>query len=360
MWVVLRRAAPASVSLALGPEWMKALPCAGAYRFSTRAPHRKVSWDTTIMALRRFKDLHGHLQVPQTFRIHDGEQINDQAWPVDTWGLNLGVLVNRLRAAIKKKTLSSEQTAQLSALGFEPVSRLTWADKLSALRIFYDLHGHMNVPIAFTISVDDDGTWPASLDGVHLGRVVNSLRTRRESLPPSQQRALDDLGFVWSSWDLSWTQRIRALSTYRLLHGDLHLIPRDFVVPADDPRWPRETHGMHLYMVVANMRKRAHRLTFAQLETLTNMDFPWDKVEFAFETRADAWHVYATSFGTKDVPASFVVPSRDERWPRHMWGLPLGRVVRSMIDKPSNLTIHQLTYLHGLGLLPQSRIGVIG
>ncbi|ETV69983.1 hypothetical protein H257_14353 [Aphanomyces astaci] len=323
-------------------------------RYLSTAPKR-LSWDTTLAALKAFSEQHGHVQVPQAFVV-DADHSN--VWPAETKGVKLGRIVNRLRIAWKKNALTEAQQMDLTALGFDRGVRMTWNDKLAALKRYRDLHGHTNVPTSFEVPTNDP-QWPAPFAGLALGSAVKGLRFHQAALPTSRRRALDELGFVWSAWDQSWQKRVLALKTYRDLYGNLDVSP-DFNVPVDDNRWPREVWGMKLHDAVRNIRSRSHRLNFEQLDELESLGFLWDKVGQTFACRADAWKVYRTVYKSKDVPAEFVVPTNHKVWPIRMWGLPLGRVVHSIRSKPSRLTLQQLAYLHNLGLLPKDLINVIG
>jgi Helicase associated domain len=50
-------------------------------------------WDTTRQALQVYKDLHGHLLVPQVFVI----PTDDPKWPEQIRGLKLGEIVSGIR-----------------------------------------------------------------------------------------------------------------------------------------------------------------------------------------------------------------------------------------------------------------------
>ncbi|ETV94230.1 hypothetical protein H310_11909 [Aphanomyces invadans] len=319
---------------------------------------RGQSWHVTLMALKSYNEQHGHLQVPQSFVVADSTSTDDTTtWPPETKGLKLGKVVNRLRVALKKNTLTEEQQKDLNDVGFEYVARVTWSDKLTALKLYHSINGHTNVPTSFKVPLDDPN-WPSHLAGIPLGTVVKGLRFHREALPKPRRAQLDQVGFVWSSWDLSWKKRMLALQTYRDIHGDLD-VPPEFTVPEGDPKWPAPTWGLKLYTAVRNIQSRSHRLNFEQLDELHQLGFQWDKVEFTFACRADAWKLYCDMHQSRHVPESFVVP-RDAPWPRRMWDLPLGRVVGAVLSKPTRLTLQQLSYLHKLGLLPQEVINVVG
>ncbi|OQR84165.1 hypothetical protein ACHHYP_13794 [Achlya hypogyna] len=304
-------------------------------------PQRKV-WATTVLALERFKELHGNLQVPQAFKIEPGAN-----WPEDTWDLALGRVVNNLRTQWKQNVLSSTQKHDLERLGFPFTGRTTipWPTKLLALKTFRALHGHVNVPIAFVATGCD---WPPVLQGLKLGKIVNSLRNQLDTLPTPQKQELDALGFVWSSWERTWAAKILALETYAKIHGDL-LVPRSFVVPTDDGAWPEDTWGLKLGLAVNNIRGRPERLSLGQVEALAALDFPWDASDVPFATRIRAWTIYEALHDSSTVPEDFVVPRDDPAWPPDLWNVPLGRLLRATLARPERLTVDELLELHERG-----------
>ena len=53
-------------------------------------------WERIRSALLHYKQLYGHLRVPQSFIIP--EEDNDcEGWPINTWGTKLGITVSNIR-----------------------------------------------------------------------------------------------------------------------------------------------------------------------------------------------------------------------------------------------------------------------
>ncbi|KDO25207.1 hypothetical protein SPRG_20786 [Saprolegnia parasitica CBS 223.65] len=300
-------------------------------------PQRK-AWGTTVLALERYKELHGHLQVPQSFKVEPSIRA---AWPEETWDIALGRVVNNLRTQWRRNVLSSTQKHDLERLAFPFTGRtiIAWSTKLLALKTFCALEGHVNVPIAFIVPSDD--VWPPVLHGMKLGKVVNAIRNQVESLPAHEKSQLDALGFVWSSWERSWDAKLLALETYHRRFNDLH-VPRDFVVPKDDASWPKETWGIKLGLAVNNIRGRPERLTLGQLDALSSL------------VRVRGWKIYESLYDTNVVPDDFVVPPNDPAWPVSLHGVALGKLIQAMRHKPERLTVDELLELHELGYLTKT------
>jgi hypothetical protein len=228
------------------------------------------TWRKKLLALNIFKDIHGHLCVPQRFVV----PTDDQRWPIDTYGLNLGKVVSDLRH--RKNGLPQNQLHALEALGFDwgLSHREKWRKQLMALTTFAQKYGHMRVPFHFIVPTDDPA-WPEATHGVKLGRFVNYLHQEKDKLSPIQLNALDELGFVLiPSHDEKWRKNLLALTTFAEKYGHMR-VPDRFIVPTDDDTWPEATHGMKLGMVVRNLRYRKDTLSQNQIDALNFFGFEW-------------------------------------------------------------------------------------
>ena len=92
-----------------------------------------------------------------------------------------------------------------------------------------------------------DEPWPNEVRGLELGALVSRIRQGKQYTLPEQQRALEDLGFVWSHTlkQMDFEVILTALKAHYQIFGDF-LVPRYFIVPHGDKEWPRETWGLRL------------------------------------------------------------------------------------------------------------------
>jgi hypothetical protein len=154
------------------------------------------SWANKLMALKAYKDIHGHSRVPQSFVV----PTDDQRWPIETHNMKLGKVVNYLRQ--RQSSLSRNQVDDLEALEFDWGVSLdeNWIKNLLALATYEEINGHLRVPQRFVVPADDE-LWPEETHGIKLGRVVNYLRRRKDSLSQNQIDALNFFGFEWAVVD---------------------------------------------------------------------------------------------------------------------------------------------------------------
>jgi hypothetical protein len=133
------------------------------------------TWVQRIRALKAFKKVHGHCNVPMRY-------------PPDPV---LGHWVNGVRQRRKLGTIAEDKIRLLDALGFSwarkpPAVMVPWEQNVNALKAFRKEHGHCNVPYNY-------------LPNRALGHWVANLRQRKKhgTLAEDKILGLDALGFRW-------------------------------------------------------------------------------------------------------------------------------------------------------------------
>ncbi|OQR86646.1 hypothetical protein ACHHYP_10338 [Achlya hypogyna] len=226
-------------------------------------------WNTRIHALSIYKGLYGNLLVPFPFVI----PADTPPWPSEMAGQRLGITVNTIRQS--RESCPPERKAQLNNMGFVwDCSEENWNVRLRALRIYKELYGDLLVSSFFVVPAMDP--WPQDLWHLKLGVTVCTIRQSIDNCPPERKSELDTLGFVWDWFDDNWNFRIQALATYKRIHGSIH-VRFSYVVPNDDPQWPREYWGTKLGVVVANLRERASTCPPERKAELDALGFSWTK-----------------------------------------------------------------------------------
>eukprot|EP00644_Phytophthora_capsici_P012271 jgi/Phyca11/550750/estExt2_Genewise1Plus.C_PHYCAscaffold_380240 len=297
--------------------------------------NREKKWFRVFMpALRTFRSLFGHTDVPEGFVVPRSSPL----WPPATWGLHLGQIISRSHDT---KRLYSSQVAmsqpELNDLGF------TWtttneADRswkhqvLPALYTFHQEQGHCNVPATFV--VPEWESWPKEAWGLNLGAIVKRIRAGRSYADQSARDSdkLTSLGFLWDPKDVEWQERILpALATFADEFGHRPIAP-DFVVPSHFP-WLKQTWGLELGAFLSDSRKREQYSVqiVRDSNVLENLGF---EVRLSDETWQQqsilpALDTFSFVFGHCSVPDDFIVPS-ESPWPTRTFGLALGKIVWEM------------------------------
>jgi len=227
----------------LSPERIAALEALG------------VTWDVLaykfeegLSALRRFRDEHGHANVPTIYRD-------------PPTGFTLGVWLSHQRAAYRQGELSPERIAVLEALGVTwDVLAYKFEEGLSALRRFREQIGHANVP----------ATYKDPSIGFALGKWVNNQRQayRQGKLLPDRVAALETLGVAWSVLDDKFEEGLDALRRFWDGHGSVEVPKRH-----KDP-----STGFALGTWVKNQRQayRKGKLSPDRVAALNALSFAWN------------------------------------------------------------------------------------
>jgi hypothetical protein len=202
-------------------------------------------YELVKVALLAYKDLNGDMLVPQIFVV----PTDDMTWPKETWGMNLGTVVSSIRAG----TSYVGQREDLESIGFDFNPQQSIYESIRAALLKYkDLKGNMLIPQRFVVPVNDI-TWPKETWGMKLGTKVDSIRGGKSW--KDKREDLESIGFNFDPQKLLYGYEATraALLKYKDLKGDM-LVPKRFVVPANDITWPKETWGMKLGISVNKIR----------------------------------------------------------------------------------------------------------
>eukprot|EP00468_Gymnochlora_sp_CCMP2014_P000746 CAMPEP_0167740654 /NCGR_PEP_ID=MMETSP0110_2-20121227/406_1 /TAXON_ID=629695 /ORGANISM="Gymnochlora sp., Strain CCMP2014" /LENGTH=482 /DNA_ID=CAMNT_0007624589 /DNA_START=142 /DNA_END=1590 /DNA_ORIENTATION=- len=155
-------------------------------------------WEEVLDCLRQFKDLYGHLMVPQDFVVPPLSP-----WEETFWGLKLGHRVNSIRcgAYVEER---ADRRKQLDEIGFEWDTRdIQWRLTLTCLELFLNLHPPKREEIGLKIPrnfvVPNSEPWPELAWGLPLGQRVSKIRLRGDFVreEPERIKELERLNFNW-------------------------------------------------------------------------------------------------------------------------------------------------------------------
>ncbi|GMF47359.1 unnamed protein product [Phytophthora fragariaefolia] len=276
-------------------------------------------------ALLAFLQQEKHLLVPTAFVVPSGD-----AWPRAAWGYPLGRHVQWLRKQRRDGGYISEtQLQELDEMQFawDPTQQRWDRFVLPALRTFFALNGHTDVPLDFRVP-DGGAEWPDHLWGQRLGNHVANIRRRGDFATQVEADAeeLKRLGFSRDSTLASrrWHERVvPALRVFRQEFGHCN-VSTAFTVPSSPP-WPAVTWGMRLGDTVQKIRRG--EVVNQDERELKDLGFVWEHSSWEWSQRImPALDTFQRLKGHCRVPHSFAVPS-DANWPTHSWGLNLGFVV---------------------------------
>lgn len=242
-------------------------------------------WFKRVQDLIEFKNIYGHVRVPQRWPDRDEENNQcDNDWSDDNFAdentcseehgdgkrwRRLGLWVRNQRAQYKslrngsKKNhfLTEKRIELLEDIGFcWDVQESIWNERYDSLRKFTESHGHADVPCSY----EDDPTlarWVMQIRYVYRemnkqqkktnkglgtdverwGKVKSSSDNYMTKLTPERIELLNDIGFVWDKNDAYWWEQYRALVEFRRMNGHCFV--------------PPDHHNVQLRNWVMNMRR---------------------------------------------------------------------------------------------------------
>jgi hypothetical protein len=256
-----------------------------AIGFEWSHPRKAVSpgaqWEEMFSHLERFREEHGHTEVPRGF---DGVP-----------GLRRWVL--RQRELRKKESLGSERCERLEAIGFAWQSvrqarnlRELWETRFQQLLQYRQRFGHCRVP----------AKWREDLPLGHWVHVQREFK-KRGILSAERVQRLEAIGFQWHGkftrsyrHDDQWAQMLAHLLEYQKQHGDTQ------VPPSYRP------HGLGSWVANHRVAERKGELRPDRREQLDAMGFEWRGMRKAgqqrWERRFEQLLSFQQRFGHCQVP----------------------------------------------------------
>lgn len=136
------------------------------------------------------------MNVPLNFQVPE-----DSSWPVETWGLKLGSIVQSIREKDKLVFGHSEREKRLNELGFsleeskrEQYSKKRFEVVYRTLVKYKELFGDLMVPQAFVVPKEEP--WDEDMWGLKLGARVNAIRAQGTLVTNSPERRFENLILV--------------------------------------------------------------------------------------------------------------------------------------------------------------------
>lgn len=210
--------------------------------FNWRGDHDRQPWDVRYSELLKFKETHGHCDVP----------VKSPDNP------SLGVWVVSQRSNRKRGKLSVDQERSLDDAGFiwqAGTPQTPWETRYNQLLEFRAAHGHCDVPVR-------------NPDNPSLGMWVASQRMnkKRGKLTVAQEKTLTEAGFVWQTGTAQkpWEARYAELLEFRAARGHCN-------VPVRNPDNP----SLGAWVVNQRSNMKRGKLTPCQVELLNKAGFMW-------------------------------------------------------------------------------------
>jgi hypothetical protein len=163
---------------------------------------------------------------------------------------------------------------KLESLGFEwdVCVRATWEERLSDLADYRKIHGHCNVPRAYSEN-------SKLVHWVSKQRKKYKLQQqgKKSQMTPARIRELESLGFQWdcsgargSFPGATWEDRLSELVEYREIHGNCN-VPKRYSENAKLAHWV----GTQRYQYKLQQEGKGSQMTLPRVKVLEGLGFKW-------------------------------------------------------------------------------------
>ncbi|OQR81962.1 hypothetical protein THRCLA_11257 [Thraustotheca clavata] len=106
-------------------------------------------------------------------------------------------------------------------------------------------------------------------------------------------------------------------------------LPKTFLVPNEEP-WPEHLRCLRLNTCQVRSHYKTNTLHPDTLNALHAINFVFDLGQLKWELKLLALKTYKKLYRDLCVPQDFQIPTYDPEWPRDLWGMRLGLVVRTI------------------------------
>jgi hypothetical protein len=312
-------------------------------------------------SLKHYKNIYGSLLVPLKFRFPNDSNVGFAAE-------KLGMHVHAIRNTYRRNSrfLTDESKRKLDELGFIWNAKMYHKQKVERGILRYSvLFNTSDIPKQFSVP-HGDTNWDKEFWGMNLGKSQHYINEKEEL--QHQKIVMNGIkSLLPSSYSDKGYRIAEAVKTYKDLlvpeaEKKLFTIPRNFIVPADDERWPESTWGMDLGAQLSKIRCGGHHplLRAPLLKLGLNLNrLPRFKIHVIVEAVIAYRKLHVAPSGAPLpflIPQKFVVPSDDPRWPAMTWGLKLGQITASMRSKGFYPAFHNRLKKEGFAISTVRRL----
>lgn len=223
-------------------------------------------WEKMFQELVRFKEKHGHCNVP----LGSPNKTLFGSW------------ISNQRSDYKKGNLNRNKVQKLSKLGFVwNTSEAQWEEKYQELVDYKQEHGNCNVLSGYS-------------ENPRLGLWVANQRHRKDKLDKSKIRRLEKLGFMWKPYESFWEEKFQELVGYKKKYGHCN-------VPDKCEKYP----SLGVWVGSQRSAYKRGKLSDRKTRRLEELGFEWRPDETYWEERYQELVSYTQEHGTCFVPQGY-------------------------------------------------------
>jgi hypothetical protein len=190
-------------------------------------------------------------------------------------GDDFGDIVNIIGVDISLKTLQESITAVcIDKLGF------TWDMRYGELIKYKEQFGHCNVPKKWAEN-KQLAYWVVTQRGYYRDSKLSNDRIKR----------LEEIGFEWDPFELSWEDNFDALKEYKKNHGHCN-VPKNWSENKQLAKWMSHQRGYY----------RNKKLSDDRVKRLEDIGFEWDPLESQWKQMFAMLKKHKDKHGNCNVP----------------------------------------------------------
>lgn len=142
-------------------------------------------WEEYFEAAQEYYRQHGNLDVKSKY-------VTEKGIPLGRWLSDISSQISE--GSSRCVPLSDDQLERLKSIGFKQEKKTArqWNEKYELAKNYYEIHGHLNVPLSYCVN------------DVKLGRWISNIRSKRKhpgssgmALSQDRIRQLDNIGMNW-------------------------------------------------------------------------------------------------------------------------------------------------------------------
>ncbi len=200
------------------------------------------TWDERFGELVKFKEVHGHCDVPDK----------------DKQNKSLAIWVGSQRIKNRNKKLTIVQFNKLDLLGFDwDPDNTHWESRYKELIVFHKTFGHCNVPRSYGLSLSDQNP---------LASWVCTQRIFRKRGWVTEERIakLNQINFDWDPKKTMWDIRFKELCEFHKTYKHCK-VPQNY----------KQNKKLAVWVGEQRTRFKKHRLSQEELDKLNGLGFVW-------------------------------------------------------------------------------------
>jgi hypothetical protein len=286
---------------------------------------REDRWDYMLQQLVAYREEHGDTLVPIEY------DINPQ---LGTWVDNQRQHYRNQKEG-KHTSMDEDRIKKLEKEGFIwDVHSLHWDKNYDALIAYRDKFGDCNVP---KNKENYESLWLWVF--TQRRQYSNKKCGKQSSITDERIKALDDIGFIWSIFEETWSQRYYELISYKKYHGDC-MVPSAFSSNPQLAKWVdmQRTQYRHLRLGKPSL------LTDERISSLEEIGFVWNVYDFKWNQRYEELEDFVEINGHCDVP--------HKAKSLYRWCSRQRAAYRKLLDgKKTGLTDYRIKKLKEIGLI---------